>query len=153
MPRAAIALLSPRWTGNAPNVATATCMHYLQVTDEHFEKAVQNPVQQSAAVTRNELQDEPAAHEKTRKLQDTAIECGSLQFVGMGDEGLEQHRKTRGKMAVGEESVPLVSHSGENVALWSDIRALIAVCPDLSEEARLRLIQHGDEARRKPVTG
>lgn len=37
-----------QWMGNSPKVAQK---HYLQVTDTHFEKAVQNPVQQSAATS------------------------------------------------------------------------------------------------------
>ena len=35
-----------QWMGNSPKVAQK---HYLQVTDAHFEKAVQNPVQQASA--------------------------------------------------------------------------------------------------------
>ena len=34
------------WIGNSPLTAAK---HYLQVTDEHFKQAVQNPVQKSAA--------------------------------------------------------------------------------------------------------
>lgn len=37
-----------KWMGNSPKVAQK---HYLQTTDEHFAKAVQNPVQQSAATS------------------------------------------------------------------------------------------------------
>jgi hypothetical protein len=37
------------WLGNTPKVAL---MHYLQVTDEHFEKATQIPTQQPAASLR-----------------------------------------------------------------------------------------------------
>ena len=36
-----------KWMGNSPKVAQK---HYLQVTDSHFEKAVQNPVQQASAM-------------------------------------------------------------------------------------------------------
>jgi len=39
-----------KWMGNSPKVAQK---HYLQVTDSHFEKAVQNPVQQAAEMPRN----------------------------------------------------------------------------------------------------
>lgn len=41
------------WIGNSPRVAGE---HYLQVTPEHWEKAVQNPVQSDAARTRMALQ-------------------------------------------------------------------------------------------------
>jgi hypothetical protein len=37
------------WIGNSEKVARK---HYLQVTDEHFAKAVQNPVQQAHASQR-----------------------------------------------------------------------------------------------------
>ena len=39
-----------KWIGNSPKVAQK---HYLQVTDSHFEKAVQNPVQQASAMLGN----------------------------------------------------------------------------------------------------
>lgn len=38
------------WLGNTASVAAK---HYLQTTEEHFEKAVQNPVQQVSAIPRN----------------------------------------------------------------------------------------------------
>ena len=41
------------WIGNSPQVAAK---HYLQVTEEHFEKAVQNPVQQASARARTDSQ-------------------------------------------------------------------------------------------------
>jgi hypothetical protein len=68
-------------------------------------------------------------------------------------DGLENTPDSSGKVAVAGKSVPLVSHSGENVALWSDIRTLIDACPDLPAEARQRLIMHGDEACRVMLTG
>ena len=44
------------WIGNSPLVARK---HYLQVTDEHFEKALRNPVQQAAVLDRSEPQTVP----------------------------------------------------------------------------------------------
>ena len=41
------------WIGNSTTVANK---HYLQVTDEHFEKAVQKAVQQAHAEPRTESQ-------------------------------------------------------------------------------------------------
>jgi hypothetical protein len=43
------------WLGNSPRVANR---HYLQVTDTHFEKALQNPVQQLHGNSRNVSQDQ-----------------------------------------------------------------------------------------------
>lgn len=51
-----------RWQGNSPKVAQK---HYLQVTESHFEKAVQNPVQQASAMSRNAPLRAPHEHEKT----------------------------------------------------------------------------------------
>ena len=45
-----------------------------------------------------------------------------------------------------------VPQCAENVT-WQQIRTLIEACPDLSAEARQRLIEQGDEACRKVVTG
>src|SRR5690242_960698 len=39
------------WLGNSPKTALA---HYTQVTEEHYRKALQNPVQQPAATARTE---------------------------------------------------------------------------------------------------
>jgi integrase len=69
-----------RWLGNSPKIAAK---HYLQVTDEHFDKAlqkavhaVQNPVQHPAADSRSEPQ-------KTR-VCDSVLEHASVQVAGAG---------------------------------------------------------------------
>lgn len=54
------------WIGTSQPIAQK---HYLQITDEHFDKAVQNPVQQTHAAPRMESQADPTAHEKTPVLQ------------------------------------------------------------------------------------
>jgi hypothetical protein len=64
----------------------------------------------------------------------------------MDDTGVEHPADSSGKVAVSAKSVPLVSRSGENVALWNDIRALIEACPGLPADARQSLIEQGDEA-------
>ena len=50
------------WIGNSQPVAAK---HYLQVTDEHYRKAVQNPVQHSTAQARTDSQDELGEREET----------------------------------------------------------------------------------------
>ena len=50
------------WMGNSPKIAQK---HYLQTTEEHFQKAVQNPVQQASASGRNAPHGAPQQHEKT----------------------------------------------------------------------------------------
>ncbi len=47
------------WIGNSPKVAAR---HYLQVTEDHFEKALHFPVQSTAVSART------ASHEKNGKL-------------------------------------------------------------------------------------
>ena len=78
-----------RWIGNSPKVAHR---HYLQVTDEHFEQAVQNPVQHPAASSRTESQAVSVDADNLRDcetLRDDAILCGGAVMAGMGDDGLE----------------------------------------------------------------
>ena len=50
------------WMGNSPKVAQK---HDLQVTEQHFEKAVQNPVQQPAANLENGQQIAVTLNEET----------------------------------------------------------------------------------------
>ena len=78
------------WLGNSQIVAAK---HYLQVTDEHFERAlmpVQNPVQQRSETGRNEVQPK-------RPAPDFSAECVGLRLctsVQVGDEGLEPATST-----------------------------------------------------------
>ena len=74
------------WIGNSQPVAAK---HYLQVTDEHFAKAVQNPVQQPAVSPRTEPQSDWAAHNKTPVLQGCATTCDSMQTCIVPPQGLE----------------------------------------------------------------
>jgi integrase len=84
------------WIGNSEAVAKK---HYLQVTDEHFEKAVQNPVQQPAVLPCNGSQADSTRHEKTPVLQGLAteyeylpggqVEVAGLEPVCCGDDTTE----------------------------------------------------------------
>ena len=65
--------------GNSPKVAQK---HYLQVTEEHFEKAVQNPVQQPAATPGKPVQ------VKMKKPR-TTLETSILRGLGIAAEGFE----------------------------------------------------------------
>jgi integrase len=72
------------WIGNSQRVAAR---HYLQTTDEHFEKAVQNPVQQTAELARKAQKPDTAAHKKTPCF---AGVCDTLRHgaqVSSGGEG------------------------------------------------------------------
>jgi hypothetical protein len=63
------------WLGNSEAVARK---HYLQVTDDHFEKALHNPMQQAHATARNDSQDEMTEPQKPPVLQAIAGDCDSL---------------------------------------------------------------------------
>jgi len=64
------------WIGNSQPVATS---HYLQVTESHFEQAVQKAVQQGAETARNDSQVVYRAHEKSPVLQGFAKDCDTMR--------------------------------------------------------------------------
>ncbi len=71
-----------KWIGNSQDVAIK---HYLQVTDDDYEKALHNPVQQDHAMPRNE------SHASSQEVKKTR-ECESLRISAsdsVGDTGLE----------------------------------------------------------------
>jgi len=70
------------WIGNSPAVAAK---HYLQVTDEHFEKAVHFPVQYDAARGGIELQSDTQGDENP--VKDAPNLCQERHLLG--DTGLE----------------------------------------------------------------
>ena len=63
--------------------------HRSQVTDDHFSKAVRNPVQQAAVLLRMGPQAVLAAQEKTPVLQGFAAGCEVVQSGRVEDRGLE----------------------------------------------------------------
>jgi len=76
------------WLGHTPKVALE---NYLQVTESDYAKAVQNPVQQSHAVQRSEVQAVEDRSAKTHKkeanctdLQKSAYGCNPLQSLTYG---------------------------------------------------------------------
>ncbi len=84
------------WIGNSQAVAAK---HYLQVTDDHFEKAtdcsaLQKALQQPAVSGGTDSQLDSPAHKKTPVLQGFATSCENLQFAKVGDEGLEPPTST-----------------------------------------------------------
>lgn len=74
------------WIGNTQSVVAK---HYLQVTDEHFKKALQNPVQYDAAKRCNAPQEKIDKVNNTLYLQGNAKPCEMAQTSIMGDTGLE----------------------------------------------------------------
>jgi len=62
-----------RWIGNSPQVARK---HYLQLTEEHFQKALQNPVQQAHESARTAPQAIRSQAAETPDLPVVATSCG-----------------------------------------------------------------------------
>jgi integrase len=78
-----------RWMGNSQPVATK---HYLQVTDEHFERAVQNPVQHPPVSDSTGSQDEDSPQDESAFLGSERGDAGECDFghsEELGDTGLE----------------------------------------------------------------
>ena len=75
-----------QWIGNSQPIAAK---HYLQVTEDHFTKALQNALQHPAVLPRTGPQPELAAHEKTPVLQGFAAGCEVVQSGRVEDRGLE----------------------------------------------------------------
>ena len=71
-----------QWIGNSQPIAAK---HYLQVTDEHFSKALQQP----AVLPGMELQADRTAQEKTPVLQGFAAECDVVPVTEVPPQGLE----------------------------------------------------------------
>ena len=74
------------WIGNTEAIASK---HYLQLTEDHFAKAVRNPVQQAAVLPRTGPQPVATAQEKTPVLQGFASECDVVRVAGVPPQGLE----------------------------------------------------------------
>lgn len=80
------------WMGNSEPVAAK---HYLQTTDEHFEKAVQNAVQCLHESSRNESQSKNDPDAKLQKTQRHATQYGSGKKSKIAEAGLEPARSIR----------------------------------------------------------
>ncbi len=78
-----------KWIGNSPQVASR---HYLQITEEHFAKAVQNPVQSASVSGSQELSAEPAGRTEVALVmpgQEDATHCNNNRLHELGVTGLE----------------------------------------------------------------
>lgn len=78
-----------KWIGNSEPVARK---HYLQVTEEHFAKAVQNAVQHPAVKPRKESQSDFDRNAKRVAMQGVADECESLRNALTGVDGNRTHQ-------------------------------------------------------------
>jgi len=64
------------WIGNTPRVAKGS---YLQMTDDHFAKAAQNPAQHLHESPRTESQSEKPDMKKAPEMQGLARDCKGMQ--------------------------------------------------------------------------
>ena len=74
------------WLGNTPKVALE---NYLQVRDEDFTKAVQNPVQQTSETVRSRSQRSETENEKPLVLQNNTTKQGVFRTQALPPLGLE----------------------------------------------------------------
>ncbi len=83
------------WLGNSPKIAMK---HYLQTTEEHFRRAVQetdfqkattNPTTSGAEISGRNSQVPTSGHEKTPEFPGLAQSCGNLQRQKVVTTGLE----------------------------------------------------------------
>jgi hypothetical protein len=82
------------WIGNSEKVAR---QHYLQTTEEHFERAVQNTVHPPATADHVEPREQSDDVENSRSVMANVVPCGAVRDEKMGDAGLEQSGKSSGK--------------------------------------------------------
>lgn len=74
------------WLGNSPKTALA---HYTQVTEDHFKKAVQNPVQQVAETARNDRQAKERNGRENEEMRELATHREPSHFELMTPTGFE----------------------------------------------------------------
>jgi len=74
------------WLGNSKAIARE---HYLQVTNEHFRKAAQNPAQRPCAAACDEVQASNKSRDIEANSQVLAVAGASSQGDRLGDTGLE----------------------------------------------------------------
>ena len=123
------------WFGKSSAIAEK---NYLQVTEEHFFKALHNPVQQSLVLPRTPSQASQPAQTKTPVLQGSASECDVVHFGRVEDRGPEPDsvRRYSGKdlgnspsgraaksRAVGSKHGPMDPELRYLVERWDDLPA------------------------------
>jgi len=122
--------------------------HYLQVTDEHFAKAVQNPVQQVSASARKDSQagyaeePEPAI---CGTLRHDAVQCTHREVEMVCDTGLEpKHVTTCGDKDSQNPSPEGGAESGAvspiSGPIDPDLQRVIDAWPNLPEAAKAGII-------------
>ena len=115
--------------------------HYLQLTDDHFEKAVRNPVQQPAVLPRTGSQAGSATDQKTPVLQGNAGGCDHLRDGQVPPAGIEQKPFSSGRVQVSETAG---AKSGavdrENAPIIPDLETVIDAWHTLPPNTRTAIL-------------
>ena len=124
--------------GNSVMVAQK---HYLQTTEAHYEKAVQNPVQQASELLRN------APHSAPTSLSEAPENADSQRLKGNKINPTRARRdgENEGKTSLfdkGDAESDVMQCLG--ASKWVEVRELIFACEELSAEVRQKLIALGD---------
>ena len=88
-----------QWIGNSQPIAAK---HYLQVTDDHFSKALQKALQQPAVLPRTGSQSEFALSTQAPVLHGDAADCEKVPERQAPRVGLEQSEDSRRRVQVSE---------------------------------------------------
>jgi len=123
------------WMGNSRAVAQK---HYLQVTDEHFAIAAQNPAQSEHATDCTEPQEAMAAHEQTPVLPAVASGRDYLPLRPVGSTGFEVPSDSREKRDSSAARTVIVATE----SILANISAWLNGCPlNLTEEQKISILE------------
>jgi hypothetical protein len=120
------------WIGNSVAVANR---HYLQVTDEHFAKAVQNPVQQMAESSGTEMHRTDGHKAKRLVFPSNSPRCSHMQPGRLGDEGLEHDAET----PCFQDSTE--AGGAESGAMDDGLRMIVAAWPRIPQFMQARILR------------
>ena len=90
--------------------------HHLEVTDDHFSKAVRNPVQQPAVLPRTGSQSEYALSTQTPVLHGDAADCEKVPERQAPRVGLEQSEDSPRRVQVSETGAAKSAAVGDEYA-------------------------------------
>jgi integrase len=136
------------WMGNSLSVAAR---HYLQVRDEHFERAAAGSTEETDPQTDPKAAENgvlPPNPKRTTREKHRVFRGSSVVFSGMrenlmGDEGLEPPRENTGKTAVSEGDGPTDGPKTQRTDLDAIKAALAALPPERLAEVLAAAIQSG----------
>ena len=111
--------------------------HYLQLTDDHFAKAVRNPVQQPAVLPRTGSQAGLAEDEKTPVLQGNASGYDHLRDGQVPPAGIEQKPFSSGRVQVSETAGAV---DRENAPIIPDLETVIDAWHSLPPDTRTAIL-------------